>query len=115
VLIYAACLYPKRNEMFKIIKLSLFSILIVATAACVTQENNGGNPYLDSTAVTKKIKTKLTDQLGAQGLSIRVKTYRDEVQLSGIVGNIMVKQKAGKIASSETGVKHVRNNLVVKR
>ena len=84
------------------------------TTACVPQENDGANPYLDSTAVTSKIKTKLADQLGTQSLSIRVKTYRDEVQLSGVVNNKMVKQKAGQIASSVTEVKHVRNNLVVK-
>lgn len=101
--------------MLKIIKLCMTGFIALVIVACVagpSAENTG--EYLDSSAVTSNVKTQLVDKLGAQGFLIKVKTYRDEVQLSGRVDNAMVRQKARAIAASVEGVKHVRNDLIVK-
>ena len=54
------------------------------------------------------------DELGTSGFAIKVKTYKDVVQLSGFVDNDRIRKRAGVIASGVTGVKSVSNALVVK-
>lgn len=85
---------------------------LVACAGTSTSESTG--QYLDSSAVTAKVKAKLVDKLGAGGFSIKVKTFKDEVQLSGFVNSIAIKKQAGEIASKVSDVRLVRNNIVVK-
>lgn len=89
----------------------VFSLLIACTAT-PTQESTG--QFLDSAALTTKIKASLVDSLGAKGLAIQVKTWKEEVQLSGYVDNIHIKKRAAHIVSGVDGVKRVRNNIVVK-
>ncbi|KTD32046.1 BON domain-containing protein [Legionella israelensis] len=95
---------------------SLFFIVVAVTllscAASPTSESTG--EYLDSSAVTAKVKANLLDQLGTKAFAIKVKTYKDEVQLSGFVDNQKIKQKAGLIAGKVPNVKRVINNIIVK-
>ncbi|MCC5791540.1 MAG: BON domain-containing protein [Legionellaceae bacterium] len=86
--------------------------LLVACAATSTSESTG--EYLDSAAITTKVKAKLVDVLGTSGFAIKVKTFKDEVQLSGFVDNPVIKARAGKIAANVADVRLVRNNIVVK-
>ena len=100
--------------MFQILKTGIVVLAAFMMLACVpknTEENS--SEYLDSSAVTKTIRSKLMNRLGPQSLHIQVKTYRDEVQLSGHVDNAVSKQKAGEIAAAVGGVQHVRNDLMV--
>lgn len=101
--------------MLKILKLSIlavFALIVIACAATPTQESTG--QYLDSSAVTAKVKTNLVDNLGTKGFAIKVKTYKDEVQLSGFVDSASTKKRAGTIAANTIDVKRVRNDLIVK-
>ncbi len=101
--------------MLKLINL-MFLLSIFFMSACsstATRESTG--QYFDSTATTAKVKTRLIDMLGAKNaLAIKVKTYKDEVQLSGFVNNNHIKQRAGIIADNTVGVAKVRNDLIVK-
>lgn len=99
-------------KSFKLLMLALLAIGIIACAATPRQESTG--EYLDSSAVTAKVKANLLDNLGTKGFAIQVKTYKDEVQLSGFVDSYNTKQRAGVIAASVGDVKRVRNNLIVK-
>ena len=99
--------------MFK----KVFALLCLATllsgcGSSAMQESTG--EYLDSTAVTTKVKARLLDMLGSDGFAIKVKTYKDVVQLSGFVNSPVVKQRAGFIADNTVGVKYVQNDLIVK-
>jgi osmotically-inducible protein OsmY len=88
-------------------------LLISACSSSSTSESTG--EYLDSLAVTAKVKGRLVDMLGAKAaMSIKVKTYKDHVQLSGFVNNQTIKQRAGIIADNTLGVADVCNNLIVK-
>jgi len=85
---------------------------VIACSATPSRESTG--EYLDSTSVTTKVKAKLVDSLGTKAFKINVKTYKDEVQLSGFVNSDDVKRRAGVIAASVGDVHKVRNDLVVK-
>lgn len=88
------------------------SAVIMACSASATEESTG--QFLDSSAITAKVKAQLIDQLGAKGFNIMVKTYKDEVQLSGFVNSQAIKRRAGEAAARVKNVKQVRNNLIVK-
>lgn len=102
--------------MLKTLRFFMLAVSVVAVTACgstATSESTG--EYLDSAAVTAKVKGRLVDMLGAKAaMSIKVKTYKDNVQLSGFVNNMTIKRRAGIIADNTFGVKQVRNNLIVK-
>ncbi len=101
--------------MLKILKLSILAIIaliVVACAATPSQESTG--QYLDSSAITAKVKANLIDNLGAKGFSVKVKTYKDVVQLSGFVDSSVTKKRAGNIAANTIDVRRVRNDLIVK-
>ncbi len=70
--------------------------------------------FIDSSAITTKVKARLVDVLGTDGLTIQVKTFKDDVQLSGFVNNAIVKKRAGEVASNTEGVRRVQNDLIIK-
>jgi len=101
--------------MSKTIKFALLCVLGISMVACVTKESSvNEDKYIDSAVLTSKIKTKLIEKLGAEGASIKVKAYRDEVQLTGMVDNAITQQRAGEIAASVGEVRHIRNDVLIK-
>jgi len=102
--------------MLKTIKLSILAVVIIAITACgSTSTSESTGEYLDSSATTAKVKGRLVDMLGAKAaMSIKVRTYKNNVQLSGFVNNNNIKNRAGIIADNTFGVKQVSNNLIIK-
>jgi len=90
-----------------------FSILFL-DACTSTQTRESTGQYIDSSAITSKVKADLLTQLGTQSLAISVKSFKDEVQLSGFVNSEAMREKAGKVAANVSGVRKVSNNLIVK-
>lgn len=96
-------------------KFVLLSCLIANIVACSsTSMDESTGEYIDSTAITTKVKSRLFDKLGSDAFPIKVKTYKDQVQLSGFVNSYDIKNRAGTIAYDTMGVKNVRNDLIVK-
>ena len=100
------------RDSLKMLLMGLFSIVIIACTASPYSESTG--EYLDSSTTTTKVKASLVDQLGTSGIFIKVKTYKDQVQLSGFVDTQGVKQRAGTVAAGVDGVRNVRNDIIVK-
>jgi len=92
--------------------------LLIATgglAACSStprQESTG--EYVDSAAITTKVKTGILNEPTLKLMQINVETFKDTVQLSGFVDSSASRSKAGEIARNVQGVKSVKNDLVVK-
>ena len=101
--------------MLNTVKLFIVTLFVLSTISCTTtQKAESMGQYLDSAAVTTKVKARLVDTLGTNALAIQVKTYKEEVQLSCFVNSAAIKRHAGTIASNTTGVVTVRNDLIVK-
>jgi len=99
--------------MFKAYIAWLFiATLLIGCGSSLMDESTG--EYIDSTAVTTKVKGRLIDMLGSDAFSIKVKTFKDTVQLSGFVDSYQIKQTAGLIADNTLGVQYVKNDLIVK-
>ena len=88
----------------------------MTVAACTsssrTTESTG--EYVDDAVITSKVKAALLGDAGLKSFDISVETYKDAVQLSGFVNSDQVKARAGQVAAGISGVRSVRNNLVVK-
>jgi osmotically-inducible protein OsmY len=93
------------------IALALASI-VPGCSSTTKQESTG--EYIDSSAITAKVKADLLAEPGLSSMPISVETYKDVVQLSGFVESQDVKRRAGSIALAVDGVKSVRNDLVVR-
>ena len=91
---------------------SFFFLTTVGCSSTSTTESTG--EYIDSSAITAKVKAALFDKLGADSMNIKVKTFKDHVQLSGFVKSQKVKDSAGNIAQSVNDVNKVTNDLIVK-
>lgn len=100
------------RDSLKMLLVGSISMIIIACAASPLSESTG--EYLDSSTTTTKVKTSLVDQLGTTGFAVKVKTYKDQVQLSGFVDSQRIKKRAGIIAAGVDGVKSVRNDIIVK-
>ena len=102
-----------------ILTCALFALPVVTTglitgcAATAHQESTG--QYLDSSALTAKVKAKFLADKSVKSLPITVNTYKNVVQLSGFVDNTFQKQRAVAIARSVPGVKQVNDAIVVKK
>jgi hyperosmotically inducible protein len=84
-------------------------------AACTsTRTTESGSEYVDSSAITSKVKAELLNDSGLKSFDISVETFKDVVQLSGFVNSDQLKARAGQIAAGVSGVKSVHNNLIVK-
>lgn len=98
--------------VFRFLFIGLISLIFVACSAPPNTESTG--EFLDSSTTTARVKASLVDQLGTTGIFIKVKTYKDQVQLSGFVNTPRVKSRAGAIASGVDGVRTVQNDIIVK-
>lgn len=97
---------------FKTLFVGFLSLILVACVASPGSESTG--EFVDSSTTTTKVKATLVNELGSTGLSVQVKTFKDQVQLSGFVPTERLKQRAGAVAASVDGVSSVLNDIIVK-
>ena len=88
--------------------------VILAAGCSATPTSQSTGEYLDSAAISAKVKSELALADETNALEIEVETFRDVVQLSGFVDSQEEKDAAEKIARDVKGVKHVDNALLVK-
>ena len=92
--------------------LSLTIIVVNGCASSATRESTG--EFIDSSRITTDVKTELFSAKDVNSSDISVKTFKGVVQLSGFVNSQNQIKRAGEIASRVSGVREVRNDLLVK-
>ena len=98
-----------------IVQAMLMLLVLAVIAGCATtrtQESSG--QYVDSSVITAKVKAAIFDDKALKVFDINVETFKDVVQLSGFVNSAEIRNRAGVVASSVSGVKSVKNDLIVK-
>lgn len=91
------------------------AIAPLMTACTSTTKTESTGQYVDSSAITLKVKSRLAADKYVKSLPITVKTYKNIVQLSGFVDDMYQEQRAVNIAQSVPGVVEVQNSLIVKK
>ena len=98
----------------------ILSFLVCITLVTVffgcasTPTREGTGEYVDDSAITTKVKAAIFNEPSLKVFQINVETFKGAVQLSGFVDSAQSIKKAGEVARSVTGVKSVKNNLIVK-
>jgi osmotically-inducible protein OsmY len=77
-----------------------------------THESTGR--FMDDSAITTKVKSKILADEKLKGFDVKVKTYKGVVQLSGFVDSPRQARRAVEIAQRVDGVKKVENMITVK-
>ncbi len=96
-------------------KIFMALVFAVSLTACAGSGNNlSTGEYIDSAAITAKVKTELALADETSALQIDVETYKDLVILSGFVDSEAERIAAERIAADVNGVAKVKNALVVK-
>ena len=87
----------------------------MSMSACTsTRTTESTGEYVDDATVTSKVKAALLGDVGLKSFEISVETYKDVVQLSGFVNSEQMKAHAGDVTAGVSGVRSVRNTLIVK-
>ncbi len=92
---------------------AIVGVLALASACSATRTQQSAGEVIDDSVLTSKVKVALIDDPTTKAGQINVETYRGVVQLGGFVDNAQQKSQATKVARSVTGVKEVRNDLLI--
>jgi osmotically-inducible protein OsmY len=98
--------------MVRTLLVLLAMAVIGGCAGSRTQESTG--EYVDDSTITAKVKAAIFDDPALKVFQINVETFKGVVQLSGFVNSPEVVSRAAVVASRVSGVKSVKNNLLVK-
>lgn len=97
------------------LKAMLASMLILTLVACApTAKREGAGEYVDDALITTKVKAALAADPNVKATEVNVETFKGTVQLSGFVSSRDSIQKAIDIARGVSGVRGVKNDMVVK-
>jgi osmotically-inducible protein OsmY len=89
--------------------------LLAASFGCAsTRTHESAGEYVDNTVITTKVKAAIFNEPSLKTLQINVKSFKDQVQLSGFVDSASSITKAGEVARGVEGVGSVQNDLLVK-
>jgi osmotically-inducible protein OsmY len=86
--------------------------VIAGCASTRTQESTG--EYVDDSTITAKVKAAILDDPSLKVFDISVETFKGVVQLSGFVNSAEIRSRAAVVTSRVSGVKSVKNSLIVK-
>jgi hyperosmotically inducible periplasmic protein len=91
------------------------ALSLVATAGCaVSRGQQTAGAYVDDSAITASVKTRMLDNPNVAGTSITVETLNGTVMLSGFAKSQKEKTTAESVARSVDGVKSVKNEITVR-
>ena len=104
---------PEEMRNANLLRSAMVAFVLATTAAgcaAISGQETAGE-YLDDTTITTRVKASIINELGMK--QIGVETMQNVVQLSGFVDSPLTRTRAGDIARGVSGVRDVRNNLIV--
>ena len=79
----------------------------------VDEQERSANRVSEDSAITSEIKGKYAGDSVVSVFNIGVRTYEGTVTLSGTVGSILARDRAGWLARQTDGVRAVNNQIVI--
>jgi hyperosmotically inducible protein len=99
----------------RVLRLVMVLVVIVALIDCAGNRTSASTgEYVDDNVITAKVKAALFADKEVSGFQVGVETFKGIVQLSGFVDTAAQAKKAEQVARGISGVKSVKNSLVVK-
>lgn len=88
--------------------------LLTQSGCSVVRDQQTVGSYIDDTGVTTRVKSKFAEDATVSAMAINVETMQGVVQLSGFAKSTDEKARAERLARETSGVKSVRNDIVVR-
>ncbi|MBP6251577.1 MAG: BON domain-containing protein [Rubrivivax sp.] len=88
--------------------------LFVSTGCAVVRDQQPVGAYIDDATLTTRVKAKFAEDQTVSALAISVETLNGVVQLSGFAKSVTERVLAEKLARETSGVKSVRNDIIVR-
>jgi len=97
------------------ISAAILTVLLATTLGCAsTSKQESTGEYVDDSLITTKVKSAVFGESTLKSSEINVETFKGVVQLSGFVSSESDVKKAMEVARGVSGVKSVKNDMVVK-
>jgi osmotically-inducible protein OsmY len=94
---------------------AMTAIALLTTAGCAVQRGQETvGAYVDDAGMTALIKSRFIENKQVDAVSIKVETLNGTVMLSGFAKSSTERNTAESIARGVSGVKSVRNEIVVR-
>jgi hyperosmotically inducible periplasmic protein len=91
------------------------ALVVLQTGGCaVARDQQSVGAYVDDSVLTTRVKAKFAENPTVSAMSIAVETLNGTVQLSGFAKSAEEKTMAESLARNTSGVKSVRNDIVVR-
>src|SRR5216683_7145862 len=103
-----------RMDRVTILGAAVASAILALSGCAPMQGRESAGEYVDDATVSTKVRAELLRNQSLKGFDIHVETMQDVVQLSGFVDSPAQKAQAEQIARSVSGVRGVRNDIVVR-
>jgi len=88
--------------------------ITTATGCAVARDQSTVGAYIDDATLTTRVKAKLAENKEVSAASVSVETLNGTVQLSGFAKSAMERSTAERLARETSGVKTVRNDIIVR-
>jgi osmotically-inducible protein OsmY len=88
--------------------------LVTAAGCAVSRGQQTAGAYVDDTAITATVKSRMLENKDVAGTSITVETLNGTVMLSGFAKSQSEKATAESIARKVDGVRSVKNEITVR-
>jgi hyperosmotically inducible protein len=89
-------------------------VLAVGAGCASTPPPESTGQYVDDSTITAKVKAEILGDSALKVFEIGVETFKGTVQLSGFVNSADIRNRAGVVAGRVSGVRSVKNSLIVK-
>lgn len=89
-------------------------LLVTATGCAVTRGQETVGAYIDDSAITAAVKSRLFDNKVVDGTAVSVETLNGTVMLSGFAKSAAERSTAESLARNVQGVRAVKNELAVR-
>lgn len=91
------------------------AVSLPLTGCTPSATSESTNEYIGDAAISTKVRAKILADSDVKISDIKVTTYRGTVQLGGYVSSRQMAAKAEEDAKSISGVRDVKNNLVIRQ
>ena len=103
-----------RRDRATVLSAAIAATVLMMSGCAPMQGRESTGQYVDDATVSTKVRAELLRNQSLKGFDIHVETMQDMVQLSGFVDSPDQKTQAEQIARSVSGVRGVRNDIVVR-
>ena len=87
---------------------------LTATGCSVARDQQTVGAYIDDAAISTAIRARFIEDRLVSAAAIKLETLNGEVQLTGFAKTQAEKDRAEELARMTSGVKSVRNSIVVR-